>query len=492
MELKEGNIMSEEKKNKSGFFKEIKASFQSRKFKQGAYATTLSAIVIVIIFVINLFAAKADVNFDMTPSGKYSLTEETINLLNGLNDDITIYYMVQSGQEIDEFSKIIDNFGKVNSHVSVVYKDPIQYPKFASQYVDDTIAEQSFIVVDETSNRAKYLAYADVIDYEYDYTSGGYNITGINIESKVDGAIQAITNEELPNLYVVTGHGETTTSTYMGTLLSEGNISHSELNTLTSEEIPDDCDILLINQPQYDYTEEETQLVLDYLKAGNQAIVCVDFTTPSLTNFKSILDYYGVTVTDGIVVETDSNYFRGRYATELVPNVISHDFTSDFYDSKYVVCPIASGLTIVEGLRDTITTKEILKTSDTAYSKIDVNSSTVDKEDGDIDGPFLLGVDVTETIDDKETRLIVYSGKYMWDDSYLATNSFANVDLLYNTINKMTGQENVITVRSISIDEEKLVLTDAQRNRNGLIFLAIIPLIFIIPGIGVVVSRRKK
>lgn len=484
--------MCKNKKEKQSFLKNVKDSFTSRKFKQGAYATTISAFVIVIVIVINLFASQMGSTFDLTATGKYSLTEDTIKLVEGVTDEITIYYLTQSGGEIAEFKKIINNYNKINPNVTVEYKDPVQYPKFASQYVDDNITEQSFLVVNETNGRAKYLAYADVIEYDYDYTNGGYSITGITIESKVDAAIQAVTNEDLPMVYAISGHGETAISTYMGTLLTEGNISYDELNTLTSESIPEDCDILFVNQPQYDYTEEEAELVLEYLKSGKDAIFCVDYVTPSLTNFNTILSYYGITIADGIVVESDSNYYRGRYASELVPEVKRHDFTSDFKNEKYIVCPVSSGIVLAEDIRDTITTSEILKTSSTAYSKIDVNSTVVEKEDGDIDGPFLLGVEVSETVGDEETNLIVYSSKYMWNDSCIATNSFGNVDLLLNTINQLTGQENVISVRSVSVEEERLVLTDAQRKRNGLIFLGIIPLAVIIPGIAVVVSRRKK
>lgn len=477
---------------KDGIMKRIKASFTSRKFKQGAYATTISAIVLVIVVVINLFANQMDVNIDMTADGKFSLTEETIDLVKGIKDDISIYYLAQSGEEIEEFSKIIDNYNEIKSNVSVVYKDPVQYPKFASEYVEDEIQEQSFLVVNETTGAAKYLAYSDVIEYDYDNNTGDYSITGINIESKVDAALQAVTNENLPVVYSVAGHGETGISTLMGTLLTEGNVTHTDLNSLTSKEIPKDCDILLINQPQSDYTKEEVDLILNYLKAGGDAIVCVDYTTPTLTNFSTILDYYGVDLVDGIVVEGDSDYYRGNYQTELVPTIMSHEFTLDFKGKKFVVSPISSGLVVDKELRDTLTFNEILKTSDGSYSKTNMNSSVIEKEEGDVDGSFLLGVEVAETVGEEQTRFIVYSGKFLWDDNYLSETSFANVDLLYNSINKMTGQENVMTVRSISLAEDTLAMTQGQKNRIGVMVMGVIPLAFIVPGIMVVVRRRRK
>lgn len=478
--------------NKNGILQRVKASFTSRKFKQGAYATTISAIVLVIVVVINMFVSQMDVNIDITADGKFTLTKETVDLVKGIKDDIKIYYLVQSGKEIEEFSRIIDNYNDINSKVSVVYKDPVQYPKFASEYVDDKIQEQSFLVVNETTGAAKYLGYGEVINYDYNQNTGDYSITGLNIESKVDAALQVVTNKDLPVVYSVTGHSETGISTQMGTLLTEGNVTHSNLNSLTTKEIPKDCDILFINQPQSDYTKEEADLILNYLKAGGKAVVCVDYTTPTLANFSKILDYYGVDVVEGIVVEGDSNCYVGNYQSELVPTVMSHEFTKDFKDKKYIVSAASSGLVVDKKLRDTLTFSEILRTSDSSYSKTNMNSSVIDKEKGDVDGGFLLGVDVTEKVGEKQTRLIVYSGKYMWDDRYLAEASFANVDLLYNTINKMTGQENVMSVRPVSLAESTLVMTQGQKNRVGLLVMGVIPFAFIVPGVIVVVRRRKK
>ena len=72
--------------------------------------------------------------------------------------------------------------------------------------------------------------------------------------------------------------------------------------------------------------------------------------------------------------------------------------------------PYAQGIQKSEDVRDTVTIESLLTTSDSAYSKTDVNSGTLSKEDGDVDGPFDLGVSITETVDtDKETHIIYYS-----------------------------------------------------------------------------------
>lgn len=473
-------------------FGRIKASFHSRKFKGGAYATGISAVVVILVIIANLLVSELNVTIDMTANSKYSLTEETKAMLKQVNDKITIYYLAQTGAELEDFKKIIDNYEKVNNNISVQYKDPVKYPKFTSQFVDDKITEQSFLVVNETNGRAKYVDYKDVLIQELDYNSFTYKTTGIDVEGRIDAAIQYVTNEKLPTVYAISGHGETEISTTMSTMLSKENISTENINTLTSTEIPEDCDMLFINQPQSDYSEEEIELIKDYLEAGGNAIVNVDFVTPDLENFNAFLASYGIELAQGILLEGDSNYYRGNYMNELVPSVSSHEFTEGIKDKKFIVAPVCTGIQISENLKESLTAKPILTTSDKAFSKTNVYSSTSEKESGDIDGPFYLGVEIVGKTEEDEMRLVVYSGKYTFEDSYISTSIFGNKDLLINTINNLGNQENTIRIRTISLAEERLSLTSAQKNRNGAITVVILPALFVIVGVVVTLQRRKR
>lgn len=483
--------MSEKKEQNFG--KKIKTSFQSRKFKGGAYATLISAVVIVIVLLINLFVQELGIKKDLTADGKYSLTEETRDLIKNINHNITIYYLVESGDEIDEFKRIVDNYDNLSSKVSVKYKDPVQYPKFASQYVQDEISAQSFLVVNEDTNAAKYIDYQDLLDYEMNSSTYQYDVTGLKIETQIDAAISFVTNEDLPTVYTLTGHGEASITSYLSGLFKDNNITATEFSSLTAQSVPEDCDVLIINMPQYDFTEDETAFIKDYLTKGGDAIFFVDYVTNSLPNVVSLLNYYGVDVVEGFVVEGDSKHtISSRYPTLLVPNISSHEFVKNIKDKKYIVVPVGSGLAMRDDLRDTLETSTILKTSDKAYSKININSTVAEKEENDISGPFILGLEVKEAVGEEETRIAVYTGKAFLDDQYLQTASFGNVDLIINTINAMSGQENALSIRSTSLDEPMVSLNTAQKDRIGLIVVVILPLFFLATGITVVVRRRRN
>lgn len=492
-------ILSKEKHSKEKLKKEhaignhIKASFQSRKFKGGAYATTISAVVILIILILNLVVQELDITKDLTADSKYSLTEETKELIANLDQNITIYYLVESGGEIDEFKRIVNNYDNINDKVKVQYKDPVQYPKFASQYVDDDIDTQSFLVVNEDTKAAKYIAYNDLLDYEINYSTYQYEVTGLKVEAQIDAAIAAVTNEDLPTVYALTGHGESSFSSYLTETFQSNNITTNEFSSLTAQSVPEDCDVLFLNMPQYDLTQEETQMIKDYLMNGGDAIFCVDYTTYTLPNVVSLLNYYGVNIVEGFVVEGDSQYtMSSRYPTLLVPKISSHEFVKNIKDKKYVIVPVGSGLSIRDDKRETVETETILQTSDSAYSKINTNSTVAAKEENDIAGPFILGLEAKESVGEEETRIAVYTGKALLDDQYLQTSSFGNVDLMMNTINEMTGQENALSIRSTDLSDAMVSLNNAQKNRIGLVVVVILPLFVLATGIAVVVRRRRK
>ena len=75
---------------------------------------------------------------------------------------------------------------------------------------------------------------------------------------------------------------------------------------------------------------------------------------------------------------------------------------------SYILMPYAQGIQKSDDVRDTVNIESLLTTSDSAYSKTDLNSGSLEKEGGDVDGPFDLGVSITETVDDdKETHIFI-------------------------------------------------------------------------------------
>ena len=380
----------------------MKQQFKGKQFKQGSYSSVLIVIVVAIIVVINLAASKLPSQYamvDVSDNKLYSIGEQTKSLLSGLTKDVEIYYVCQTGSEDENITRMLDLYKDTSSKVTVTQIDPVVNPQFTAQYTEESVEDNSIIVT--CGDTYKYIAYSDMYTTEVDYSTYSYQTTGYDGEGRVTSAIDYVTSDSLPKMYILEGHNEIEISSTLEDRISRENITIESLSLLTKESVPEDCDILLINSPQSDLSENEASMIIDYLDQGGKVFMTSNYTDADMTNFDSVLSHYGLARTEGIVVEGDANYYYPRYPAYLIPEIESHTITSSLTsDNRYVILPSAQGISIGDAQRDGVTVDTLVSTSDQAYSKVNVTSNTtIEKEDGDIDGPFALGVAVSEPVE---------------------------------------------------------------------------------------------
>lgn len=218
-----------------------------------------------------------------------------------------------------------------------------------------------------------------------------YYSTSFDGEGAITSAIDYVVNEEQPKLYLVEGHGEADLPSTFAEQVEKDNIETESLSLLHTETIPEDADCLMIYAPESNLSEDEQNLLADYVAGGGKLLVVAGPTRENgiLENLYSLLSDYGVEPAEGIVVESDSNYysaFSGPAA--ILPELHSNDITDSLIDANYsVLMPIALGLTVEDPYSGAVT--ELLTTSDTSFSKTaGYAMETYDYEDGDIDGPL--------------------------------------------------------------------------------------------------------
>ncbi|BBF44112.1 mucin 2 precursor [Lachnospiraceae bacterium KM106-2] len=468
----------------------IKESFQGKKFKNGAYSSAIMLVVLVIVLIFNLIVNKFDWKVDLSQDGMYTLTSDTKKVVSGIKDKIKLYYIVENGSEASQIEEIINKYGNLSDKITVVKKDPVVYPKFTSSYVDssETVADNSVIVVNETNKKYKYVPYDDMLVSEVDYSTYQSSVTAIDVEGQITSALQYVTSEDMPKLYQVTGHNEVELGTSMTKAVEKQNVTIEELKTLTEKSIPSDCDILLINGPTTDFTDDETTMIKKYLQNGGKAILVSAYTTENMSNFNSILEYYGVKTVDGIVIE-DSDHSVNGYTYYTLPEVQSLDWTSDI--TKPVVMIHAQGLQKTD-TRSTVSMESILTTSDNAYAAADTESSTTSKSDKDIDGPFDLGVYITEKYNKKETKLAVYSSAYFVDENSLNLDNTGNQDLFLKTIQTITDKEAGLSIPERSVATTYLTVSGSQTTMWTIILVIVLPVICLFAGFMIWYRRRRR
>lgn len=482
------------KKDKNNIQNKIlKASFSGRKFKSGAYVSIVSAVVIALVLIINLIITEFDLRIDLSSEGFYTLTDETKEYVKNIEDNITIYYLVEAGDELAMIHKIAQKFDSLSNHITLQQKDPIQYPSFVAEYidVDEQLELNSFLVVNNSTNRAKYVNYNDMLVKELSQQTYKINTVGIDVEGKLISAIQYVTNPDLPTVYYTLGHDEYEVGELFKDTIDRMNIAINPLQTITIDRIPEDCDTLIINAPKRDFSDSEIELIKQYMVSGGNAVIVMDYQAQNFDNLNSLVNYYGIQMERGIISEADGNYYIPLYPRYLVPRILEHDITNGLYNSnRYVVAPVSSGLTIMDNIRSSLSITPLMETSKQAYSKVNINAETLLKEKGDIDGPFYVGAISTDTFDGVTSNLVVYTSAMIFNDNMLS--EFSNFNLMTNTIGNFVRDIETITVRPRSLYPKPLNITQQSLVFWAALTIIVLPLIILATGTFIIVRRRRQ
>ena len=472
---------------------EMIGRLKTRSFRVGGYSLLAAAIVIAIAVFANILVGALPAKytqFDTSSGELYTLSEQTELVLSKLEDEVTVYWIVQDGAEDSALETLLGRYEALSGELNVTKLDPDVQPALVQQYVSGTIYNNSLVV--ECGDRNTYISYSDIYEYDYSdyYTTGSYSVS-FAAEGELTSAIDYVTSEDLPLIYTLTGHGEAALSTTFQTAVEKQNVETQELSLLTTEGVPEDVDALLINSPTGDISEAERDAILEYLEAGGRLIL---ITGPlqdgtELTNLGAVMEYYGVSAVEGIVVEGSQSNYLFPSPVNLLPEYGSHEITSPLSSGGYYMClPLAQGLTVTDTGRDTVSVTELLTTSDDAFSKLSgYQMETYEFEEGDIEGPFALAVAVTEG----DTQIVWVSSSYLTDDSANQSVSGGNEDFFLNCVSWLCGSESGISIHSKSLDTEYLTIPSGTASLLTALAVVIIPAAFLAFGI-VIWYRRKK
>lgn len=485
------------KKNKDQNEKKyIKKGINKKTLKNGSYSVVLSVIFVVIIVVVNLIVdafPSTYTELDVSDQQLFSIGDQTKDFLKELDKDVTIYQIAQSGSEDEVVSKLLKKYEEASDHIKVEKKDPVVNPKFTSEYTDEEVSSNSLIVV--CGDRSKIVDYNNIYESSMDYTTYSYTTSGFDGEGQITSAISYVTSDNLPVLYTLDGHGEKSLDSTLQEDIEKANIEIKSLNLLTEESVPEDADCLMINSPSTDISEDERDAIIEYLENGGKAMIFSDYTEESMDNFDAVLENYGVERVDGIVIEGDAQHYAMQMPYYLLPDVSSAEAVSDFSSQGYfVLAPYAQGIRQLDNVRDTLTIESLLTTSDEAYSKTDLNTETLEKTDEDIDGPFDIGVSITEKVDDdKTTQIVYYSTANIMDSQINQMVAGGNEQMITESLNWMcsTDEASTISIPSKSLEVSYLTVTAYDAAYWKICVMGLIPGVFLVVGFVVWLKRRK-
>ena len=483
--------------------KEKKSS--NEVIKKWLSKTSLTIILIAIIIgayvAINLLTEKANLSdIDLTKDKIFTLSETSKTIIHNIKQDVEIILV-----KMDTYSQSVVDFAykykKENDKIKITEVSNVtKYPELTAEY---NLTENTYEIIVRSGKEEKIISTSDL--YTYDYSTGKEkDLT----EEAITNALLSVTTENKPKLYFVSGHNDNLEyylTDFKKKLEDEANTVES-LDLLTTAKVPDDCSALVITTLNDDLKTVERDAILKYIKAGGKIILFTDANVAktNMPNFQKVLDEYGVSISEGIMIEQDTSKMLSGSPSAIIVTVNEGSSVTDKINMSMNACFINSGkinLADDEKMEKLGVTSEILATtSDKAFYRSDLSISTTSKVSGDEEGKAVVGALLTKKIDDDKTsKLIVYSNNVFITNMQVAINSqyyiyayelYNNQDLALNSISYLTGREDTILIRK---DTE--VSTYTVTEKQQIIILTIIfavPVLIVIAGIIIWQVRRRR
>ncbi len=493
---------------------------QKKKFNlSGIFAIILSILILLIAVPINLIFSYADKVFDMTPAGKYTLNEKTVQLLDETSDkQIEVYYLyeysLETFQSSPEYLPLYHTLEELNErdNITLITFNPNEEADRASALDPSGILGISegdiFVKCDDVIKK---------IGHERIFQTTSEGVFQYAGEELIASAIKICTDGSLPTIYFLTGHGEKTINdsyeTY-ATQLKANNYDVQEINLDENGEIPSNASIIYIAGPTKDLTDTEYALLSDYADNGGSLAV---FASPCETegrfkNLDKLLEKFQLGIDYNYVTETSSvnqlqnreakqsdNYFRVQYTPA------TDDFTEDLTtDINYLIDQgdYIAGISNTRSVYEYATENAYIEKSPIVQNVMDATTQSYTTVSTPMGGDA-SSKNEAETLSGEA----LYFGYYSYNKQTLGklilfgTTDIMDIDMLYYTVSGTqylaifsntwlydTDIEMGIGNKSNSYDT--MTFADADEAESVLRIFVVIPVCVAVAGVAVWLKRR--
>ncbi len=470
------------------------AKMFGHRFIAGSWSAFAALICILIAVILNLIVEKLPstvTQIDLTGNSLYTLSAQTNQIVSSLDKDVKLYLLAVSGNEDPTISRFLSRYAALSDHIKVENIDLNIQPTFLKEYdLEKKQIYQNSVIVD-CGGRHRLVGTNEIFVTQYSMNNANYSYdttTTFEGEKVITNAIHYVSNENLPKIYVLKGHGEEELPEYMTEMMKRDNMTYDSISLLSLEAIPEDAAAILINAPSSDLGEDETKMLMSYVAGGGNVVLLTDYIEEGkMPNLLKVTQVMGLTVRNGIVIEGNHKMHLSRNPHYLLPKIASHTVSDSIIKARYyILAPIAQAITKADNSSADITW--LLTTSKSSYAKLaGLKMKSTDKEKGDADGPFNVGA------------ISVNGGKMLWITSANLLNiqidravAGGNSNLVLNTLNWMGGQEKSVSIRAKSVDETRLTIPASSSNFWSIVMIGVIPVCLISIGMFIYIRRKRQ
>ena len=472
--------------------KYIRESFRTRQVKYGGYAALITLAVIAGLILLNLVVGQFPLQIDLTDAGFFSLTDQSLQVIDQIETPVTFYGFWRSGEENIQLMEVINLYLSRSRHIRLEVLDPERNPTRVSRYDRDNQGIPRGTLVVDGEKGFRVIRPMDMYDIIQDQRGGSPTISGLSMERRITSALLFVATGHTPVIYEVTGNLQLTLAQLgLREMVERENFEVRELNLFQSE-IPDDASSIILNAPRMDLTRPEADKLLDYLEKGGRLFVLADYRINELPMLNEVLASYGMRFDYGYLFENNNTYTAGSTVL-IIPELLDHEITNPLIEQRLpVLLPDSMGVSETGTRRRTVELKPLFTSSRNSFLRTDLEEYSMAQTGSDIQGPIILGMTAVDPywIDSNnpvaQTRIVAIGCGSLFDFGHIP----GNIDLFLNSITWLEDRPETISVRSKSLYLLPMRLNTLQMIIYGVIFVIIIPIGFFIYGFVIWLKRR--
>ncbi|HVT91716.1 MAG TPA: GldG family protein [Bryobacteraceae bacterium] len=452
---------------------------KARQTRYAAYAATYILIILAILVVANFLANRYNKSYDSTANKRFSLSDQTKKLADGLKQDMTITYFDQT-QGFQAARDLLDRYSNLSPKIHVRYIDVMKSPQQVREYgVKNT--GTTIVEIGNKREEAKSM------------TEEG--VTGAMVRV-IKGGVRTVCTIEGNGEHQLDDSGDNGFSSLKETLQRD-NYASKSINLLEKAEVPSECTVVVVGGPQTDYAAPAVKALQTYVENGGRALVLMDpplkVRRMSVTDndaLAGVLESWGVTPEKDLILDENP---IGQLAglgpqVPLVTTYESHPIVAPM-KGLATGFPLSRSLTVKNGAKTTVeklfsSSAGSFSTSNLGPGEIALDPKTAKK------GPFTMAAAGTYSSGKPNTqgRFVVVGSSGWAANSFLRFNG--NRDLLLNMMNWLSSDEDLISIRPKEPEDRRLTLTRAQMGTIRMVSQFLLPLLVIAMGIVVWWKRR--
>jgi ABC-2 type transport system permease protein len=469
-----------------------------RSLRYGGFATLVIGAGITFVAGFNLLVERLPWRADMTFERFFSLSEQTKNVLGGLEQDVTVLQLWEAGREDGRVVELIQKYQSRSKRIQVRQVDPYRNPVELKKYEEDGTPPGVGSLILEAGGRFRVLRLADMYEMQQDPNTGEQIPTGFAAENAITNAIVSVTALRDPVIYLLRGHGEKELQPLLMDRLERAFYDVRDLTLAIAGGVPDDATMVVVVSPKTDISPAEQEALLSYMRRrGGKLFLMTDIGADPQPNIGKLLESFGLAIRPWLVVEGAADHMLPSQPYVLIPSVGSHPITDPSAAADFpIVFPVSQVIERLTAVRRTVMVQPLLASSDRAYAKVNLEDESGEKGPGDVDGPFALAAAVTDSgeVGEKPSRMVVMgSSHYIFPPETMGRLE-ENENLFLNGLGWLQDRPELLSIgpRVVPTNRYDLSLSQAQFFLFGGIAVILIPLIIFLAGLITWLRMRHK